>query len=262
MSDFNVYLYLDDNDVIRYVGRGTADRILSDKNEDFARAWEESGPLYAEVMELPSKDAMEAVEGALISVLSRPDLSAKLTNQRQDKYQFVPYKLPEALLYRRALPPVDYHTVAEIVGGPALYVILNNQPVHGEDQGRVDRANPSDADWLDRTRKWWPYGDHVPDWIEHPDQAPKVLIGVQGRVKRRFIGAALDLRGLDWTQVVREPPIKDVEIPISALPGGESIDAFDLRGRSVAGIKFDRGKPFNWAYRNAKGERVPDVGHI
>ncbi len=236
-----VYIYSKaESNVIIYVGRGTAERItdhgLEDSNLSLADALNEE--MYSiEVMECPNEVTAKYVEGALISALLGRN-KVQLRNKRLDKYSFVPLGVPHHLAERRTEPPITPQELAQKVAGRVLLVRIGPRDLSDPTRGRINPALIDDGAVIDRIRKEWKISGFVRRWVEMPNEAPIVLVGVAGK-KHRYVIGAMDLRKVDWNQVEVDGSFVAIPEPTqSESDQDDPLDALGLRGLTLKEAKI------------------------
>lgn len=263
-SQFLVYLLVDKNDRIQYVGRGTHDRAMAhdrfDINEGIAEAYKE-GDLRSLVLDCGTEHAMEVTEGALIDALTRFKPSQKLANRRLDKFRFSPSRVPEELADRQLEDPLTPESVAAIVGGPVLYVSIKEGVLPYNDRGVIDPIRPDPAAIADRIQSSWWLDPWMQHWHDSPEDAPKVVAGLAGRPHDRYILGALEVPTGSWPEAVGRPGFFH-EVPWAKRddPNGvtvEDIDAAGLCGRRVSGVTFSNHRHALMRFYDKHGGLVP-----
>ena len=154
---------------------------------------------------------------------------------------------------RRSKVPLTDEDVAEIVGGPVLYVYLKKD-AEFPGRGDLNSCQPTDSDIIDRIRQAWPIDDALRIWLERPNTAPKAIIGVSGQPRPHVCIGAIDLSGTGWERAVVDD---DARVCLE-----HPLDAFQLRGRILCDTKFDRNDDYSWRYRDQFGHRVCDIGNV
>jgi hypothetical protein len=238
-----VYIYKDAHEVVRYVGRGTLLRAQDhgdlDENPEFRQAVERHGNLVPIVCVLDNPGQAEAVEGALIHVLTSYRW-AELTNRRLDTYRFAPLGVPADLWVRGTEDTLSPADIAKATGGPFLAVYVGHEDLKDPVRGKVDPVDPDPASVADRTLGSWAFGSCVEHW--RSGEAPKALLAISGTTKRRYVAASIDLRNFDFGALTSAK--KMINFPSTEFQNGVSangnLDGFDLRGRLVSDITFGR----------------------
>lgn len=236
-----VYIWCDGRGVVRYVGRGTLDRITEhgkdDVNPDLAAAFKAFEPLFPEVLRCPDERTAEFVEGALISAATRYRFD--LTNRRLDKYQFASLGVPAELAPRAGLPSLTPVEVADLVGGQALFVYISQNSLADPERGRIDPLAPAPIAVGDRIRHWWQMASWLQSCRDDPTvPRPVCLIGLSGKPRYRYVAGAIDLREIEWQAVEVNGAQIGFPAPGNGVVTDDVLDAFSLRGRVVTGVSF------------------------
>lgn len=264
-TEFLVYLLVDKQNRIHYVGRGTHGRATShdmfDGNEKLARAFEDN-ELSLLVLDCETEHAMVVTEGALIDALTNFKPSRDLANRRLDKYRFSPSRVPGEFADRLGEAPLDPRSVSEIVGGPVLYVRVKDGPIPHEDRGVIDPLRPDPGAIANRIERSWYVDPWLVDWHGNPEVAPKVVVGLAGGSTNRYILGALEVPKGAWPEASGRGG-QDHIVPWAKVGDRdavtvEDIDAYGLCGRRMEVVRFGHGNKTEWAqFYNAEGERVP-----
>lgn len=249
-----VYVYRDDQSRIRYVGRGTAaaraEHHIAGSHNDGLNRLVASGK-YSIEMAGPYRNVEETsnVESALISAMlvsASPLLANKNTG---DGRVLHPLGVPQGVADRLRLRPMPLGELGRKTNG-ALLVRLSSGGSFKRDPGRgkFDPAHPDDAVVSENIRQWWQIGELVDKWEHRPDSAPRVLVGVAGPPRRRYVVGALRLDNTGWRQAIANrrrwsmPVISEAEL-----------DTLKLRGRLIEGVRFGQGRHHHFAWVNGKG---------
>lgn len=261
-SEFLVYILVDEDQNIRYVGRGTHPRSMvhgvGDWNPGIAKAYEE-GQLQTLVVDCETEQAMEVAEGVLISALLQFKNSLPLANRRYDKFTFKPSRVPDPFSDRLQMPLLNEKVVAEKVGGAVIYVRIREGSIPYENHEDIDPIHPRTSAIANRIQETWAIDPWLQDWRDHPERAPRAIIGLAGSTNNRYVLGALDLRGVEWPQPVGKKSALH-RIPWAKLgqtADDSDIDAFELCGRRFEGVTFQSG---NWNYTklyDSNGDPVP-----
>ena len=237
-----VYIYRDVKSRVRYVGYGKGlDRPISRNRSDPMLKFLSQGNYTIEIAgPYGSKETGIAVETALISAL-HPDLNSTRA-PGPTRLQFRPLGVPETFAERLAEPPLTERDLTTLDKGracPMLFVRISNLDFDGDDArpGYSLDKPLSDSDILARMDRWWQIGRHVRTWKTHPQQSPKVLVGVTGPPTHRIIIGAvtIDQKGWDAAQPTHGQLYR---VPTLKTP---KLDAHGLRGRLLSpetNIKF------------------------
>lgn len=248
----HVYLYMDQKQVIRYVGRGTVlraqDHGVLDSNPDFRQAWiDADGNLTVAACSFNNDDEAAAVEAALIQVL-RDFPQAHLTNRRLDKYRFTPLGVPPELWMRGTEPSLARRELAHAVGGPLVAIYLGPGQLTDELRSVLDPLKPEASAIADRTLRSWALGSAAELWKSNASTRPAAIIAITGSMQRRYVIASVDLRDFDFESIVTRDQKGNLVSLIEFAKSGfikspdsdADLDAFELRGRLVDNIKFSR----------------------
>ncbi len=234
-----VYLYKDLAGKPKYVGYGhNVERALSHSGASHNRAlkvWLEQDKFDLSIAgPYKSESEAKAVEAALIS-----SMNPEFNIAPGDGPKFLPVGVPPHLWERPQMNPLSLAAIGRVTGG-ALLVYLAAGDFLRDGRKKFDAALPSDADAVSNIEKNWDIAALIEKWAVKPESAPKVLIGIHGRVKHRFIVGALEIdRGRladpefiryaeRWARPRRQVPLAD----------SSNLDMNELRGRRVDEIKF------------------------
>lgn len=262
-TQFLVYVLVDDQDRIHYVGRGTHDRAMAhnefDGNVTIAQLYKE-GQLRSLVLDCETEHAMKVTEGALIDVLTRFRASPKLANRRLDKYRFSPSRVPQEFADRQLEEPLTPQKVAKMVNGTVLYLRVKEGTIPYNDRGVIDPVRPDPAAIADRIEKSWWLDPWMQDWHDLPEDAPKVVVGLAGSPHDRYILGALSVPLGSWPEAVGQRgyfhsvPWNKPGEPNSVTT--EDIDAFELCGRTFTGVTFENSRAHLMRVYDKEGELV------
>lgn len=237
-----VYVYKDIKGKIRYVGYGKGlDRPTSRNRSGPMREFLLQGKYTLEIAgPYGSKETGLAVETALISQL-HPDLNSSKA-PGPTRLQFRPLGVPEIFAERLASPPLkatDFTIIDKGRACPLLFVRIGNLDFDGDDarEGYSLDKPLLDPDILARMDRWWQIGSYVKTWKTHPQQSPKVLVGVTGPPTHRIIIGAVTIDQNGWRTA--QPTYGQLyQVPTLKTP---NLDAHGLRGRLLSpdiNIKF------------------------
>ncbi len=262
-TQFLVYLLVDDNNRIHYVGRGTHDRAMShgadDGNPGIAEAFQRED-LHPLVLDCETEQAMIVTEGALIDALTRFKPIRHLENRRRDKYRFSPSRVPREFASRQRDEPLDPTEVAKRVGGPVMYVCIKEGTIRWEGRGVIDPMQPDAGAIANRIEESWWLDKWLQLWGEHPEYVPKCVVGLAGTKQNRYILGALDVAGVLWPQANGRPgtfysiPWKKVgqrqDVTVS------DIDAYGLCGYRMTGVAFQSNRAFLMRVYDGEGQMI------
>lgn len=260
-TQYLVYILVDEDNSIRYVGRGTHARAIShgedDWNPGLAKAYEE-GHLSELVLDCGTEHAMKVTESALISALMEYNTDKPLENQKLEEHRFQPSRVPAPFADRAAFPVLNPRMVAEEVGGSVLYVRIGGwekSPYAHHDA--IDPLRPTSTAIANRIEANWAIDAWLEGWREDPASAPRAVIGLAGSTHNRYIIGALDLSSADWP----EPAGHGRQaLPWEKLgqPATDSdIDAYGLCGRRFTGVTFRQDWPSHVRLYDSEGNKVP-----
>lgn len=238
-SQHFVYLYRTVAGVPVYVGYGReVSRSISHRghshNEEL-KSWLEKNPFDLQIAG-PYRDEEEAknVESALIS-----GLNPRFNRSPGEGPAFAPLGVPPHLSERIQQPALSLSQIGKATGG-ALLVYLAPGLFLPDGRKKFDAAQPTDDDAVENIERSWDIEALLERWNRCPSTAPKVLVGIHGKPKHRFIAAALEI---DRTELghdrfaIESPrwPRRRWQIP---LADRTSLDTAELRGRRVENIRF------------------------
>jgi hypothetical protein len=248
----HVYLYMDEDTVIRYVGRGTVLRAQDhgdmDENPRFREAVRQArGNLAVMVCRYETPDEAAAVEASLIHVL-KCFPAANLSNRRLDKYTFAPLGVPADLWARGTQSSLENSEIAEAVGGSFIAVFVGPKALTDEGRGVIDPLDVEVPAILDRVLGSWAFGASAEHWKADESARPSALVAVTGPPARRYVLASIDLREFDFGTIGTRNHKDELKSLISFETSGfetepstnTDLDAFNIRGRLVTGLNFDR----------------------
>jgi hypothetical protein len=239
MAQNFVYLYRSLDGTVVYVGYGhTVQRALShvgNSHNSGLKRWLARGKFDLQVAG-PYRNETEAkaVEAALIS-----SMKPKFNVAPGDGPKFAPVGVPSALWERPQLRPLTLGQIGRVTGG-ALLVYLAPGDFLVDGRQKFDPAAPKDSVAVSNIEKNWDLGRLIETWQQSPQSRPKVILGIHGRAEHRFIVGALEIdrerlcdpgnqrRSDRWPRPRWKVPLVD----------STDLDARDLRGRRVDGIKF------------------------
>jgi hypothetical protein len=231
-----VYLYRSASDPgrVRYVGYGeNLERALADRPDNPAfTGWLERGNHQVEVAgPYGDEDVARQVEASLISAID-PEFNRVAGSGPK----FVPLGVPPELKERPTLDPLALSELGRRTGG-ALLVYLAPGTQLSDGREKYDPAYPADEVIVSNIEGVWDLGRHLDEWRRRPDQGPQVLLGIYGpKPARRFVVAATRIATSRWGSPELEVPDQGRwRVPL-ADPG--DLDACELRGRRVGGVKF------------------------
>jgi hypothetical protein len=234
-----VYLYKDLSGRPKYVGYGhSVQRALSHSGASHNKELKDwlardqfdlliAGPYRSE-------SEAKAVEAALIS-----SMNPSFNLAPGDGPKFLPVGVPPELWERPQLKALSLSEIGRQTGG-ALLVYLAAGDFLRDGRKKFDAALPTDADAVSNIEKNWDIASLIEQWSKRPASAPKVLIGIHGKVKHRFIVGALEIdrdrlndpdfirHAERWARPRRQVPLID----------STNLDMNEIRGRRVDGIKF------------------------
>ena len=234
-----MYLYKDLAGKPKYVGYGqNVQRALSHSGASHnkaLKAWLEKDKFNLSIAgPYKSESEAKAVEAALISSMN-PEFNVA----PGDGPKFLPVGVPPHLWERPQMAPLSLSEIGRITGG-ALLVYLAAGDFLRDGRKKFDAALPSDTDAVSNIEKNWDIATLIEKWVAKPEFAPKVLIGIHGKVKHRFIVGALEIDQSKlndpefiryaerWARPRRQVPLIDPT----------NLDMYELRGRRVDEIKF------------------------
>jgi len=255
-SDHCVYLYrAPTTQKIVYVGRGAtpgrAVQHTGGSHNPGLSAIIDTGDYSVELAgPYQTPEAAAAVEAALISALRLPTSQAALTNAAHgDGPRFRPFGVPSDYSDRLLLPPLTVAEIGVMTGG-ALIVRNSFGGELAPGRPRLDPLHPQDDVIAENLRRYWLLQRLVPGWVADPTTCPKVILSAAGPPKHRFVpGASL----IDVARIGTGDP-KDVPL---AEP--LALDAFDLRGRMLSGVRFDLGRQSHFMWVTADGTLAYDT---
>jgi hypothetical protein len=236
-----VYLYRSLAGVAKYVGYGAdVKRAMSHAGASHnheLKQWLEADRFDVTIAgPYSSESEAKKVEAALISAM-KPEFN----KSPGDGPTFLPIGVPPELAARPTLQPLTLEEIGRCTGG-ALLVYLAGGDFLSDGRPKFDPANPDNDVVVGDMEAWWDLRSVRDQWLEHPASSPRVLIGVHGKVKHRFIAAATLIDSNRWTDVsLYNADRRRWKVP---LLEPVEFDAYELRGRRVSGIKFGQ---FSWA---------------
>jgi hypothetical protein len=157
--------------------------------------------------------------------------------------KFRPLGVPGELAERTLLPALTLSEIGQLTGGALL---VRNSFGADLSDGRppLDPLSQQQDDVIiDNLVKYWLLERVTPAWESDPDSRPYALIGSAGPLAHRYVpGALLIIR-----DTLGDEPIREV------TPVNHDLDAFELRGRRIAGAKFGQGKHQHFIWVDAEG---------
>lgn len=190
-------------------------------------------PIIEVTAELTDETA-RSVEAALIS--SHWD-SGTLLNKRRERIgsssALCSMLLPHQHAERHRMDPLTRRDIAEAGGAVAVYV---NARTFEEESGLKRKgAQPAldlnDDTIRDRIIQYWQLGKLARAWAEREAEKPRLLIGVTGPLRRRWVLGALEIDQSGWEQA-----LADAESGYLTVPTKRSgkLDVNKFRGRVIA----------------------------
>jgi hypothetical protein len=237
MGSHYVYLYRDRSNARRpmYVGYGmTVGRAISHARQSHnaaLRAWLGAGNFDLTVAG-PYRDKAEGqhVEAALISALSPAFNRSPGTGPT-----FVPIGVPPTLSRRPGMTALTTAGIGQKAGG-ALLVYLAPGEFLPDGRPKFDPADPDPKIIVGHMEKRWQIGGLIDEWTKAAASGPKLLVGVYGpNVAHRFIVGAARIDIMKWQEPGLELGGGRWRVPIKP---GSTLDAANLRGRRVDGVRF------------------------
>lgn len=234
-----VYLYRDLAGKPKYVGYGqNVARALSHTEKSHnqrLKAWLAKNSFDLSIAG-PYKSESEAkvVEAALIS-----SMNPEFNIAPGEGPQFLPIGVPPELWERPRMKPMTLAEIGRETGG-ALLVYLSAGDFLRDGRRKFNAALPSDAEAVSNIEKNWDIGSLIEKWKTKPELAPKVLIGIHGKVQHRFIVGALEIdrERLSDPEFIRHEQHWARPRRLVPLVDKLNLDKSELRGRRVEGIKF------------------------
>lgn len=227
-----VYIYRDEAGRCRYIGKGTsADRPMahSGRTDSFGQ-WLKTGKFEIEIAG-PYRDQQEAleVESALISALRPTSPLFNAPTAPGSGQQFHPLGVPAQEAARLLEPPVSMEETGRATGG-ALIVYIRS----------LDLTKPVTEAVATAASGTWQLESRIHGWRANPETGPKVLVGVAGPLRHRFIAGAFDIATDRWA----EPAHRTATGRLWWIPlvDRSRADACGLRGRRLTEIAFGRSK--------------------
>lgn len=249
-AEYLVYIRVDEDNNIRYVGRGTHARAMSHGEEDWTTL----------VVDCKTEHAMKVAESVLISALMEYNTDKPLENKKLEEYRFEPSRVPALFADRPALPVLDPHMVAKEVGGPVLYVYIDDWKESPYSHHYViDPLRPDATAIANRVEGGWAVNPWLEGWRENPESAPLAVIGLGGFTHNRHIVGALDLSSAKWSEPVggKGTPVTLPWAKVGQPASDGDIDAYGLCGRRFTGVTFARGRASNVRLHDREGNQVP-----
>lgn len=238
MNEHYVYLYRFRSGVPAYVGYGASparatSHLAGSHNPDLA-AWLGGGEWEVSIAG-PYRDETEGrrVEAALISALS-----PRFNRVAGDGPAFVPVGVPPELSERPSMPALAPDEIARRVGGALFVFVKSGADRLSDGRVRFDPAHPDDEVIVEQVRGRWALGPLLDGWTFDPASSPRVLLGVNGPVKARFVVAALPVDVDAWGDPgLKVPGLARWYVPLAART---ELDVSGLRGRRVKDLRFGR----------------------
>lgn len=248
--DHYVYRYLDERGRTVYIGYGESpERAMSHPDSSHnaeLRTWLKQAK-YELLIAGPYRDKDEghAVEAALIS-----SLDPRFNKSPGTGPKFRPVGVPVELAARPSDTALTEAELGERTGG-ALLVYIAPGSVMKDGRPKFDPTNPDDSVVVADIEAWWAIDRHIATWRNDPHGGPQVLIGVYGKVQHRFVIGACRIETIRWG-ADRETNTKGRlwKVPL-AQP--LDLDAMQLRGRRLDGIRFGRGAHVTYRWVDSAG---------
>lgn len=249
-----VYLYRDGGRRPRYVGLGGAitrpeEHVRGSHNEGLRRLIA-SGDYSIEVTgPYRDEEESEAVESALISALRMPARPALTNISDGNGSKFRPFGVPHEAADRLGKGAVTLRWIGKETGGALLVCLSSGGTFAGDpERAKFDPSRPLDSVVSENTRRWWQIGRLVELWTARPADAPRVLIGVAGPPRRRYLVGALRIDNSRWRDAEKDGARWSVP-----LKAEMELDACRLRGRIVEGARFGRGRQDHFIWVDGRG---------
>ena len=236
-----VYLYRSLAGIPKYVGYGAdVKRAISHAGASHnpeLKQWLEADRFDVTIAgPYSSESEAKKVEAALISALS-----PEFNRSPGDGPTFRPIGVPPGLARRPTLETLTLPAIGRLTGG-ALLVYLAGGDFLSDGRPKFDPAHPDDAVVVGDMEAWWDIGSLRERWLADPSSGPRVLIGVHGKVRHRFIAAAATIDSPRWTDAsLYNDDRRRWKVP---LVEPVDLDTNELRGRRVTGVRFGQ---FSWA---------------
>ena len=234
-----VYLYRDRSGRPMYVGyRHSAQRAISHRGGSHNK--ELKGWLAKDDFDLQlagpysSEQEAKAVEAALIS-----SMQPRFNRTPGDGPKFAPVGVPPHLWQRPQMKPLTLGQIGKITGG-ALLVYLSPGERLRDGRQKFNAGVPDDVVAASNIERSWDLWSLLPIWEARPQSAPKVILGVHGKVSHRFIVGSLlidtkrlgdpsyRLKSRRWSRDRWQVPVLD----------RTDLDECELRGRRVEDLRF------------------------
>jgi predicted GIY-YIG superfamily endonuclease len=170
--------------------------------------------------------------------------------------RFVPLGIPPDLHERPQMEELSLADVGRAAGG-ALLVYLAPGVFLGDGRKRFDPARPNNEETVSHIEQKWQLGRLIERWSMKPQSAPRILLGVYGKVDHRFVAAALEIDRKRWG----DPDLRCPQRPGRPkrwrvpLVDRRELDACGLRGRRLQGVKFGRFSHLLHIWVDANGRR-------
>ncbi len=260
-SSHYVYIYRDpDTRAIRYVGKGTGDRVdkvvrdifdqkdaekiaerVAKQDKQAVAQWFRrlAGKRIApavDIMECADEEQALAIEAGLISALwGEPGLLNAVHGHHRE---FVPLGLPTALSRSQYKSPLTRDEVASL--GGALVVYVSAASFFGSDgrKGAAPRRHMNPADVHARIRAWWQVGKQVQQWAANPADAPTLLIGMTGPPRQRWVWGSVRLDRRGWSNLTPDGGLYQLPTRSSSPVTDRDVNAGQLRGRRTGYGEF------------------------
>lgn len=139
----------------------------------------------------------------------------------------------------RLTEPVLTASEVGVLTGGALFVYTPSAPMH----------EPTTEDIAHAAEEGWLMGAYTSNWRVNPDSGPKVLIGLNGPISRRFTTGAFEIDTRRWDADEDKLGGLNRRVPLLDRTQG---DAFQLQGRRID-PKFAQGRHDHWKWVDAAG---------
>jgi hypothetical protein len=144
-------------------------------------------------------------------------------------------------------------TIREGRDCPLLFVYINEKILNERPGFSLDRC-PSNPEILARMEKWWRLRKYVAEWMDEPEQKPRVLVGVALEPTHRIIIGAVEI---DQKRRWEANESDGYVVPIMPIDENRRLDAYGLQWRRFSDeIKFGRSKHEFFAILKCDGEIV------
>lgn len=234
-----VYLFRNARQGVTYVGRGQStarpEQGVTASHNPELRKLVEGGQFTLEVAG-PYGDmkTAAAVEAALISALSIPAAPRLVNVAPGDGPKFAPLGVPIELADRLTLDSLSLPELGMMTGGILLVRLASGGAFKNDELRRkFDPSDPDDRVVAENVVRWWWLRPLIEQW-KAAGEWPKVVAGLAGPPKRRYVAGALKV---DPDGIWSAPDEVWFEAP-TILDAG--VDAHELRGRLVNGALFNQ----------------------